>query len=64
MAKIRIKDSNLDVNIKTDLDVSGLDVLIDNLIVPALLGLGYSDNLIAQYINSGVINGYKKSDNW
>lgn len=60
MGKIRIKDANLDVKVKTELDVSGIDVMIDNLIVPALLGLGYSENLISQYIQSGVIDGNKK----
>ena len=51
-----IKDANLQVKIKTDLDVSGIDVMIDNLIVPVLLGLGYSEKLISQYIKSGVLD--------
>lgn len=60
MGKIRIKDANLDVKVKTELDVSGIDVMIDNLIVPALLGLGYSEKLISQYIKSGVVDGNKE----
>lgn len=60
MPKIRIKDDNLDVIVKTAKDVAGIDRMIDLLIVPALLGLGYSERLISQYIQSGVLDGNKE----
>lgn len=57
MGKIKLTDQNMTVKIDTNHSVVGIDELIDHLIIPSLLGLGFSERLISQYIKSGVLDG-------
>lgn len=56
MNSITIKQNGQAVTIETDQSVEKLQDLIANLIIPCLLGMTYSDKLIAEYFDSCMVD--------
>jgi hypothetical protein len=57
MMQIKLNDTNgTTVAIKKEEDLNTIEEYINHLIVPALLGLGFSDKLIGKYIVSDILD--------
>ena len=56
MVKLQINDIHgTTITVEVEYEVIQIEDYIDRLIVPALLGLGFSDELLQQYIQSNAL---------
>jgi len=57
MIQIKINEANgTTVVVKKEYDLNTIEEYINCLIVPALLGLGFSDELVGKYIVSDILH--------